>query len=235
MAGPAPRPPSGAGEAAARSRPQAGAPPPAGGSHRGLRNGLVGGLIGGLVAGLIGGVAAWLALTYLVRPEGGTQLQALQSQVEQLDSSVQKLQGNGQALAQLGSRVQSLEQASGTSPEQSQAGQALAALEKRLGALEHSVSGGQGEATARNVADLRTHIATLENQLAGLATDLAGAGDAQGGRRRDSRGSAVPPDRAREPPFRSWRGRRPGQAARRACRAGRCSGARRLEARAAGG
>jgi hypothetical protein len=175
-AGARPRPPSGVVEPAARSRPTAATPRPAAGAHRGFRNGLIGGLLGGL----IGGVAVWLALTYLVAPKTGAELQALQDRVGQLDGSVQKLQADDQALAQLGNRVQSLEQAAAASSEQSRSSPALAALQKRVDSLESQVAGlatdvaGAGDARTGDVATLdalQSRLSALENQLS-----QAGAG-----------------------------------------------------------
>ena len=69
-------------------------------------------MIGGLIGGLLGGVAAWAALTYLVQPNASDEFQALRARVEQLGSAVDRSQGDQQALAELSSRVQALQQAS---------------------------------------------------------------------------------------------------------------------------
>ncbi len=156
-------------------------------------------MIGGLLSGLVGGIAAWLALTYLVPPNAGGELQALRARVEQLGSGVDSLQGDHQALAQLSSRVQALEQAPpaaggdlaarvdalekarAAGSEQTQPGPDLAALTKRLDALEHSVSATESSAPNTDLEDLRSRLTALEGQLASLATDVAGAGDARTG------------------------------------------------------
>ena len=162
------RPSSGAGAPSFRSRPPTGTPP--GGSDRSFRNGLIGGVIGGLV----GGAAAWLALTHLVPPASEAELPALQAKVERLESS-RRSAGSAR-------RPGAEPRAGRRDAQQNEAGPALAALEERLGGLERSVRANPaGETTVKAVEDLRTHLATLEKQLAGLATDVAGASDAQAG------------------------------------------------------
>ncbi len=144
-------------------------------------------MIGGLIGGLIGGIAAWLALTYLVAPDVGAEVQALRARVEQLDGRIGSAKADSQALAQLSSRVQTLETARPAPSEQTQAGgqteagPGLAALEQRVGALEQSVSAAAGSAAATGQGDLQTRLSAVESQLAGLATDIAGAGDAATG------------------------------------------------------
>ena len=172
------RPSSGAGEPAAKSHPPRHASPPPAASRRSFRNGLIGGLIGGIV----GGIAAWAALTWLVPMKAGDELQALSARVEQLGSGVDSLHGDHQALTELSSRVQALEQAPPTaSSDQTQPGPGLAALTKRVDALEHSAGATGSSAPNADVNDLRTRLTTLEGQVASLTTDVAGAGDARTG------------------------------------------------------
>ena len=189
------RPASGAGEPSAKSHPPRHAPPPPAGSRRSFRNGLIGGLIGGL----LGGVAAWAALTYLVPSNASDEVQALRARVEQLGSAVDRSQGDQQALAELSSRVQALQQASpaaggdlaarvealekarAAGSDQTQGGPGLAALTKRLDALEHGAGAAEGSAPTAGLDDLRTRLTALEGQVSSLATDVAGAGDARTG------------------------------------------------------
>ena len=175
---PDPRPSSGAGEPSAKSHPPRHAPPPPAASRRSFRNGLIGGLIGGIV----GGTAAWAALTWLVPPKAGDELQALSARVEQLGSGVDSLQGDHQALTELSSRVQALKQAPpAAGADQTQPGPGLAALTRRVDALEHSPSATASSAPNADLDDLRTRLTTLEGQVASLTTDVAGAGDARTG------------------------------------------------------
>ncbi len=156
-------------------------------------------MIGGLISGLLGGIAAWVALTYLVQPNAVGEFQALRARVEQLGSGVDSMRGDHDALTQLSSRVQALEQAPPAADgdlaarvdalekarpagsDQSQPGPGLAALATRLDALEHSVSAAEGSAPNTDLEDLRARLAALEGQLASLATDVAGTGDARTG------------------------------------------------------
>jgi len=145
-------------------------PPPANGSHRSFRNGLIGGLVGGL----IGGIAAALALSYLLRPDGG-ELPALRAQVDQLQGTVEGLEGGSATLDQLAGRIDALEQAAPPGIDEE--------LQARLDALQQASPSALNEElqarldeleqTAPDVADLAGRIEALETSVSAGAEPTA--------------------------------------------------------------
>jgi hypothetical protein len=142
-----------------QGRPPGGrTPPPGNGSHRSFRNGLLG--------GLIGGIAAALALSYLLRPEGG-ELPALRAQVDQLQGTVEGLQGGSATLDQLAGRIEALEQAAPPGIDEE--------LQARLDALEQAPPSAFDEElrarldtleqTTPDVAELASRIEALETSV----------------------------------------------------------------------
>jgi predicted nucleic acid-binding Zn-ribbon protein len=175
---------SGAGGAAQGRPPGVRTPLPGNGSHRSFRNGVIGGLIGAL----IGGIATALALSYLWRSDPGGELPALRAQVDQLQGTIEGLQGGNATLSQLAGRIDALEQAAPPGideelqarlSELEQSAPDVADLASRIDALEASVTAG-AEPTA---ADER--IETLQEELAALSANVAaqalGEGDATAG------------------------------------------------------
>ena len=184
-AGSSGRPPSGAGGGSAAGRTPGGTAPPAGG-HRSLRNGLIGGVIGGALAAL--------AMVYFM-PQDDAELQALRSQVEQLEGSVAGVAGGEDAMAELSSRIATLEQAAppGISAELQaqldalqqtppaaleeelqarlegleQGGPDIAGLAERVDALESSLSSGPAQ------GDLDQRLSALQEELAALSANVA--------------------------------------------------------------
>ena len=172
---------SGPGGAAQGRPPGARTPPPGNGSHRSFRNGVIGGLIGALV----GGIAVALALSYLSRPDPGGELPALRAQVDQLQGTVEGLEGASAPVSQLAGRIDALEQSAPPGideelqarlDELQQTVPGVANLASRIEALETSVTAGAEPAAADE------RIQALQEELAALSANVAaqalGAGDA---------------------------------------------------------
>jgi gas vesicle protein len=149
---PSPPPPGSGGPGGRPPGPSGGRTPPAAaprdGSHRSFRNGLIGGVIGGALVAL--------AVVYFLRPDDSAELQALRSQLEQVESSVAGLENGTDAVTTLTSRIDALEQAA--PPE-------IGELQARLDALQQSSPAALNE-------ELQARLQALEQSGPGLAQRL---------------------------------------------------------------
>lgn len=160
--------PGAADAAAGQTTPPPGPPPAGGSSHRALRNGLIGGVVAGAVAALI--------VSYLLQPEDA-EIDALRTQIAELDQELSAAQAGSEAVQQLAERVDALAEAGGAGAldqelaarlEALEAGPSPTDLNSRLEALEAAVAAaadgdGQGLA-AGSLSAIEERLTALENR-----------------------------------------------------------------------